>query len=63
MTLSGAINTQLHIITADNGGYSNRKPAERRIWSGTLPHGEFGAAHCRLPRLTMSGKRDILHLY
>jgi len=47
MTLSGEINTQLHIITADNGGYSNRKPAERRIWSGTLPHGEFGAAHCR----------------
>ena len=27
--------------------YANLKHIERRIWSGTLPHGKFEAAHCR----------------
>ena len=54
------INTQLRNVTAGSGGNAYCKPTERRIVSGDPP--QFEAAHCR-PRLTMEGKRDILHLY
>ena len=35
-------------MTADNVSCTNRKPSERRIWSGSQPHGEFEVAHSRL---------------
>lgn len=42
---SQKVNLKHTLLSADNGGYTRHIQSERRIWSGTLPHGELSAIY------------------
>lgn len=42
---SQKVNLKHTLLFVDNATYAIRQPSERRIWSGTLPHGELSAIY------------------
>ena len=42
---SQKVNLKHTLLSAGNGSYTKRIQSERRIWSGTLPHGELSAIY------------------